>query len=97
MAIEAIYNPDKERARAEARALNRVLDEYFHLVRKRIFQAVKNQNIGDWWDVNNLPALETMFETLCAKADKTDQDKLKIAGLVALILNFQEPSVPEGP
>ena len=97
MALEPIYNPDKEIARANARALNQALDAYFHLVRKRIFQAVKNQTIPDWWDINNLPALEAMFETLCAKVDKTDQDKLKIGGLVALILNFQEPPDPGGP
>ena len=97
MAKEPIHDPDKEKARANARALNRALDDYFHLVRKRIFLAIKNQSITDWWDINNLPALETMFETLCAKVDKTDQDKLKIGGLVALILNFQEPAAPDGP
>jgi len=97
MAVEAVHSPDKEIAKANFRALNRALDDYFQLVRKRIFTAVKNQNIPDWWDVANQPALETMFEDLCAKVDKTDQDKLKIAGLLALLLNFKEPTIPEGP
>lgn len=97
MALEPIHSPDKEISKAHHRALNRALDAYFHLLRKRIFKAVDNQTIPDWWDVNNLPALETMFETLCAIADKTDQDKLKIGGLLALILNFKEPEIPEGP
>ena len=97
MAFEPVHSPDKEIAKAEFRALNRALDDYFHLVRKRIYQAIKNQNVPDWWDVANRPAIETMFEDACAIVDKTEQDKLKIAGLLAIILNFKEPIIPEEP
>jgi len=90
MALRPIYSPEEEVARIERRALNRAIQAFVRALTNRIKDAVTNSSIPTWYDADSVAQLQTMHDNLCAKATKTPQNLLDIAGLSMLLLNFED-------
>jgi hypothetical protein len=95
MALKPKFSVSNEQMKAEAKAFNKLVEEFELAVRSNLIKKWKNTSELDNWDqVANLPNLMNKFSVLCAKETKSNQDLLNMAGLILLILNFQDSPEP---
>jgi hypothetical protein len=99
MTIVLKHDPAMFAAGATHRALNSAIQEFASAMSIRINQAVIDEIIPDWWNVDNMDALQTIHDNLCAIETKTKQNLLDISGLSLILLNFVDDSTleEEGP
>ena len=99
MAIVPKYDPAVIASRASRAALGRALQDFNQALIKRIHEKTGDGTIPDWWDVNNIAAMQTMHDNLCALETKTRLNLLDISGLSLILLNFVDEStlIEDGP